>query len=349
MERSVKIDYLNFTTRRSLPDVIALFSYLANPLHADEKGLYGYSFRMTSPDGVMVLYSAGRPDIHVQLSGRACDGDFFQLIDLVGADDFVTRCDVAIDCVGSGFTCAEIWGLLRQGSFSSVSSTIRQIEGLLSRQGASTESGERLVKRFRKTRVNAGHTIYIGASTSDRMVRIYDKGAESETGTDWLRFEIQLRRASANQFFLEGVKSDDFYNKSLALLNRQLTLYSEGQESKIINNNYDRCEVHSFWSELTDKMKSLVLQIPKPIKTVRNALRYVKNCGASIKMLKQVMPDFSEFLDSVVEDAQLKKHHVLIQDELMLSQCKTADEWGPKYHFDALATLMSGPYMEPVF
>lgn len=315
MDRSVKVDYLNFTTRRSLPDVIALFSYLANPLQADEKGLYGYSFRMSSPDGVMVLYSAGRDDIHVQLSGRACDRDLFSLVELVGPSDFVTRCDIAIDCIGSGFTCAEIWRLLRQGSFTSVSSTIRQVEGLLSRSGSSEESVESLAKRFRKTRVNSGHTIYIGASTSDRMVRIYDKGAESETGADWLRFEVQLRRASANQFFLDGVKSDDFLNKALALLNRQLTIYVEGQESKIENRHYDRCEVHPFWSSLTSTIEKFILQIPKPIKTVRNALRYVKNCASSIKMLKQVMPDFEEFFECVVEEAVLKPHHRQIQDD----------------------------------
>lgn len=315
MERSVKVDFLNFTTRRSLPDVISLFAYLSNPLQPDEKGMYGYSFRMSSPDGVMVLYSAGRDDIHVQLSGRACDRDLFSLIELVGPSDYVTRCDIAIDCIGSGFTCAEIWRLLRGGSFTSVSSTIRQVEGILSRPGQSQDTIERLAQRVRKTRINSGHTIYIGASTSDRMVRIYDKGAESETGADWLRFEIQLRRASANQFFLEGVKSDDFYNKSLALLNRQLTLYAEGQEKKIAYEKAVRCEVHSFWSSLVSTMGKLILQIPKPIKTVRNALRYVKNCGSTIKMLKQVMPDFPEFFESVVEEAELKPHHRQIQDD----------------------------------
>ncbi|TSK07932.1 MAG: replication initiation factor domain-containing protein [Geobacter sp.] len=327
MDRSVKVDYLNFTTRRSLPDVISLFSYLANPLQPDEKGLYGYSFRMSSPDGVMVLYSAGRDDIHVQLSGRACDRDLFSLIELVGPSDFVTRCDIAIDCIGSGFTCAEIWRLLRGGSFSSVSSTIRQVEGLLSRPGQSEGTVERLAQRVRKTRINSGHTIYIGASTSDRMVRIYDKGAESETGADWLRFEIQLRRASANQFFLEGVKHEDFSDKALSLLNRQLTLYTEGQEAKIENRHHDRCEVHSFWSLLTSKMEKLILQIPKPIKSVRNALRYVKNCGSTIKMLKQVMPDFNEFFESVVDDAQLKPHHKQIQDDYAEVGHSRSDEY----------------------
>lgn len=341
MERSVKVDYLNFTTRRSLVDVIALFSYLSNPLIADEKGMYGYSFRMSSPDGVMVLYSAGRADVHVQMTGRACDKELYHLLDLVSPDDNVTRLDVAIDCIGSGFTCSEIWGYLCRGSFASVSSSIRQIEGLLSRKAGTSPEDASLSERFSKSRSNTGHTIYVGSSSSDRMLRIYDKGAESETGADWLRFEIQLRRASANQFFIEAVRGGDFLNKSLALLNRQLVLFTDGQESKIVNRNYDRCERHPFWAALTDNLESLKLKIPKAIKELRNAIRYVKNCGSAIKMLKQSMPDFPEFFDSVVQDSVLKSHHRAMQDDL--APCYTADEWGPAYHFEALASLLVGP------
>lgn len=327
MERSVKVDYLNFTTRRSLPDIISLFSYLVTPLTADEKGMYGYSFRLSSPDGVMVLYSAGRDDIHVQMSGKACDADVHKLVDLLLPSDHVTRLDIALDCIGSGITCSEIWGWLCQGSFASVSSSIRQIEGLLSRKSSYARSSSELSERFEKTRSNSGHTIYVGAPSSDRMVRIYDKGAESETGTDWLRFEIQLRRESANQFFLQGVKGGDFFNQALALLNRQITIFEEGQGSKIENRNYSRCNLHPFWAALTDSVAAIALAIPKPLKTVRNALRYVKNAGSTIKMLRDVMPDFPEFFDSIVQDAKLKKHHIAIQDDYWNEGRSQSDEY----------------------
>ena len=343
MERSVKIDYLNFTTRRSLPEMIALFSYLSTPLTADEKGMYGYSFRLSSPDGVMVLYSAGRDDIHVQMSGRACDSHIDKLIELLLPADHVTRLDIALDCIGSGYTCREIWGWLRRGSFTSVCGSIRQIEGILSRERTISRKSQELSQRYTRTRLNTGHTIYIGASSSDRMVRIYDKGAESETGADWLRFEVQLRRESANQFFLQGVKSGDFFNKALALLNRQITFYDKGQSAMISSQNATRCKMHPFWASLTESVAALVLKIPKPAKTVRNAIRYVKSCGATIKMLRNVMPDFPEFFDGVVEDAKLKKHHQAMQDDLAESMCMTAEDWGPSYHFDALASLLVGP------
>lgn len=328
MERAVKVDYLNFTTRRTLAEVIALFSYLENPLKADEKGLYGYSFKMSSSQGVMVLYSAGRDDIHVQLSGRACDREIYNLLELVAPNDHVTRLDVAIDCVGSGYTCSQLWGWLRRGSFASVSSDIRQVEGLLSRKGRVSkvhrgwgdddsrfQENCDLPSNRQKTRSNSGHTIYIGSSSSDRMVRIYDKGVESGTGADWLRFEVQLRRESANQFFLASL-GGGFEQKALALLNRQIRFFADGQESKIANNHLDRCELHPFWVALTDAAAPLKLKIQKALKTVRSTIRYVKNCGSAIKALKGVMPDFAEFFEDVIDGAILKPHHVAMQDDM---------------------------------
>lgn len=326
MERSVKVDFLNFTTRRSLSEIISLFSYLPNPLVHNEKGMYGYSFQMSSPDGVMVLFSAGRSDIHIQLTGRGCDLELWKLIELVDVKDHVTRLDIAIDCLGSGFTCDEIWRSLQRGSFTSVSSSIRQVQGLLSRGGKEAVLAEVQSRwagamvpnsQLARTRSNAGHTIYVGSPSSDRMVRIYDKGAESETGADWLRFEIQLRRESANQFFLSGVKGEDFCNSALAMLNRQIRLFADGQHDKIKNRNYDRCQLHPFWAALTDNLKPLFLKIFKPVKTVRNAMRYVKNAGSSIKMLSSVMDDFKEFFDSIVTDSILKPHHIAIMDDYM--------------------------------
>jgi hypothetical protein len=346
MERAVKVDFFSFTTRRSISDVCALFSYLPNRLEMKEHGLYGYGFSMVSPDGVTLLFSLGRSDVHVQISGRGCDRELCQLVDLLTVGDVVTRLDIAIDCIGSGFTCAEIWGYLQRGCFLSVSSDIRQCEGLLSRGGrierAARDQGkwsgssslrELPNSRLQKTRSNSGHTIYVGSASSDRMVRIYDKGAEQGTGTDWLRFEVQLRRQSANQFFLLACKEGDsavFEEKALGLLNKQIRLIEPGQDKLVEQRNYSFLKLLPFWEKLVSKIGPLKLQLPKPLKTVRNTIRYIKGAGAAIKMLKGVMEDFPEFIHSVVEDAVLKPHHVAMQDDFMQMGQSQSDSY---YHY----------------
>jgi hypothetical protein len=45
-----------------------------------------------------------------------------------------------------------------------------------------------------------GATVYAGSPTSDFRLRVYDKGAETGLGGDWVRVELQLRRALAQAF-----------------------------------------------------------------------------------------------------------------------------------------------------
>lgn len=45
---------------------------------------------------------------------------------------------------------------------------------------------------------NPGKTVYIGAPTSERRVRIYDKAAEQDVSGVWTRFETQYRKAYAD-------------------------------------------------------------------------------------------------------------------------------------------------------
>lgn len=318
MERSVKIDFFNFTTRRSIAEVCALFVGLKNPLKPVDRGLYGYHFSFVSSDGVTVLYTPLRSDIHVQITGAGCDSlrlYDLNVIDLLSGDDHCTRLDIAIDCIGSGFTCTDVWGLLQGGYFVSVSSDIRQIQGIMSRGSSFERINRGSVSPKATTRTSGGHTIYVGSSRSERMVRIYDKGAESETGADWLRFEVQLRSESANQFCRFLKDGGHLAELGLRLLNKQIRLMAEGQD--MTTHDASRLQLHPFWAALTDASTPLKLSIPKRVKTVQSTIRYIKNAGSSIKALRQVMTDFDEFFDSVIEDSRLTAAHRSMQDDFM--------------------------------
>lgn len=299
MQRHVKVDWLSFTTRRTLPDCLELFRYLEHPLNMQEKGRNGYTFSFASPDGVTVAFTPLREDIHINLTGSACDIGLVKLLCLFEKDDFVTRLDIAMDCVSSGFTCAEIWGYLQRGAFLSVASNIRQYNGLLQEQG---------------------HTIYIGSNASERMVRIYDKGAESKKRIDWVRYEIQLRGASATAFSMNLQKHPDkFPFMFLSLLNKQIRITAK----PVDKSDHHRADspLHPMWAKVTNEVNPISLHLPPRAKaTTCSIMKHVKNCASSLKTLKTGMCDYNEFIESIIEDAILKDKHINAIDELMLIQ-----------------------------
>lgn len=44
-----------------------------------------------------------------------------------------------------------------------------------------------------------GKTVYIGSRTSSVFLRVYDKGAESKSGDDWLRVEVEAKSPVSNK------------------------------------------------------------------------------------------------------------------------------------------------------
>lgn len=309
-ERSVRVDWLSFTTRRSLPSVLMLFDGLDYPLEPKEKGLHGYTHSFVSASGVTVLYSVGRPDIHVQITGEGCTalGGWFKLLSIPdAARDKVTRLDVAVDCLGSGVTCDDVWRLLCQGCYISGSSNIRHFEGLPTVSGVAASSGGVLPRK--------AHTIYVGSTQSQRMVRIYDKGAESGTNTDWLRVEVQLRAESANTAFqLMLASRADWVNIALGIVSKCIKLTSDPFDRE--NNNHSRAVVHPFWAFLTDSVAPLSLRIPQRVKEVTNTLRYLKHTASAFKAVRSAIADWPEIYESVVQDAVLKDKHLKVIREL---------------------------------
>ena len=146
------------------------------------------------------------------------------------------------------------------------------------------------------------------------MVRIYDKGAESKTHVDWVRYEVQLRAASAKRFFVLAMQGDlaNFERKGVEILNKQVRLLdkkSKGARSNEVMN--------PFWSWLTDSAAPLSLVIPKSAKRICNLMRYVKNATASLKALSVGMPDYADWIHEAIDSVPLKTSHRQLIDEMM--------------------------------
>lgn len=304
MERELKVDWLAFTTYRPLAEVVSLFGYLDQPLIPYERGLNGYHLSFRSESGVKVLYSGGRRDVHVIISGVGCSCDLITLLGLVEKGDKITRLDIALDCLNSGYTCADIWGYLQQGRYVGrfKPESINQITGVVR---------------------SSGYSIGIGSRSSGRYVRIYDKGAEQGTGVDWLRIEVQINGDMATRFFRRYAHRSSLYQAvaSLRLINQHVRLVQDTgarcakyKEQK----NHKLLKTAPIWKKLVGhKLKTLSLHVPRKKSSVASALRYVKQASASMRALKLCLPDFDTWLTDVVENASLRpKHHQMI-DEYM--------------------------------
>jgi len=99
--------------------------------------------------------------------------DFAQVVDESGYN--VTRLDVAIDVFNSGYRTEDIWDEYKK---------LHPHEG----------------KRSQSLIISpTGGTMYLGSRQSQKMLRIYDKGTQTGSGLDWLRFELELKREEASQ------------------------------------------------------------------------------------------------------------------------------------------------------
>lgn len=64
-----------------------------------------------------------------------------------------------------------------------------------------------------------GWTIYIGRGSKHRFMRIYNKGAESGTGGDWIRIELQCNVKTAERYHLGYVDSKNRANYVKKIIN----------------------------------------------------------------------------------------------------------------------------------
>jgi hypothetical protein len=147
-----------------------------------EKGLHGYRYTLVNRrvEGLRVMVSS--PDsamgVHVQYSGRALGAlDIeFVLQNCLEWHGKPSRVDLAIDVFG----CVTIDDIV-----------------------AAWEMGAQVTraKQYAHIKSGTGETFYVGARTSDRYLRIYDKGAQLGTGEDWTRIEIECKREMAIMAF----------------------------------------------------------------------------------------------------------------------------------------------------
>lgn len=299
MRLETGIDYLSFTLKTGgLQRAIQLLGDTPEPLQAKERGLYGYKFSLSCP-GVTILHTPNeRNDVHIQITGTGCVHYGERLLSMVPEDANISRCDVRCDVLGGLMSVEEIWGYLQRRCYVGNARTINLI--------FSVKSDE-----------YAGATIYLGAKTSDVRLRMYDKGAESGTTKNprqWVRFEFQLRNESASWGYWDCIKRNEtecflnFLHKTIRLTARPNTSVSEAHRCRLLS--------HDRWVKTFGHKMKVIYHSSCKMASFQGMMKHIQNCGAILKVLRSIRPDFDDILHLIADKGKLKEHHMLLAHEL---------------------------------
>jgi hypothetical protein len=302
------IDYLAFTLKTGhLPRAFELLGTTPEPLQAVEKGLYGYTFSFRCP-GVTVLYSGGRGDVHIQLTGSACNFYGEKLLTMVPSDAHVSRCDLRCDVYNGFLTVDEVWGCLRQGYYSGNSRTVALV--------SSIKSGE-----------YAGSTVYLGAKTSAVRLRIYDKGAESGTSKNprrWIRYEFQARNDAA-AFVYSHCQEESEESAFLNFLHKTVRLTTRPRSS-VDSKKTDRLVTLPRWLRMWGCRIKTVYHSCRKTPTYQGMMKHVKNAGAILRAIRGLREDFDDIVHSICDAAVLKPRHLQFMHDF---SCTSPFDYGP--------------------
>jgi len=99
------------------------------------------------------------------------------------------------------------------------------------------EHGLEGVKSFSFISSKSGSTVYVGSRTSEKMLRVYDKGGEQGVPIDWLRVEFETKGGNAHRLFevflhnhrQVAAEMRDFLNTPDTMVSSLLNLVAHGQ------------------------------------------------------------------------------------------------------------------------
>lgn len=182
---SVAVDWLSCTMHLDQRENSHVLSLLAcrEPMDAATPR-FGYTDAFKTSKGAVIYSSPNNPrmGVHAIIPGSALSsyssvGITAENIILAVQHDRgkVTRLDLAKDAQDESFNLVQFSETVSAGHYTG---TAQKCATIASSDG--------------------GRTVYIGSRSSERFIRVYDKGIESGIGGDWIRAEVETKGDSAN-------------------------------------------------------------------------------------------------------------------------------------------------------
>jgi hypothetical protein len=190
-DRAVTIDWLSYTLPWKSPRIKHLSPDVSVELVAErasgmierwqgERALHGYRWQFVSVEkpGLRVMISPRNHDmgVHIQFAGSALMGEnvMERLEFALDAGGSITRIDLAVDV-------AQRWNIRKM------------YEAVID---------NRVVTRAKKpgyVESETGATCYVGSRTSEKFLRVYDKGGQLKSGRPWTRVELECKGGFAGR------------------------------------------------------------------------------------------------------------------------------------------------------
>lgn len=322
MKCQVLIDWLTFSIKNTQNPAEVITKYLGlDPALFQEApyGLNGY-LRMLQFSNISVMYDPRENQyfrdmgVCVSMSGNGCR-------------TFETMSKLTLDLTDKQGTQSVAFPALFRLLASDVDANISRIdiacddrEGYLCmddivRAVQENTINSRLMKRTLYMGYNgegrSGTTVYIGASSSDFRVRIYDKALESGETGHWVRVELVMRGKHANAFGAQLINAENVGKLAAQVINDKFAFIEKD------DSNISRCTVCPWWVRFVDELESVRL-VARCV--VRHSVDQIYNwveaqVGPSLAILRYAM-GFGCLLELAKEScARLSdKQRYLIQD-----------------------------------
>ncbi len=272
----------------------------------DELERGGMGYKKSLRYGHITIFYDGAENMgcHIEMSGQGCrqyeagNHSWIDLIALIQIENSkLTRLDIAIDTVDESLKLGQINYALRHGRYRSQFTKTRQTT-------ASDMTADGLK--------NHSQTRYFGSGSSRVMFRIYDKSAQMNLDTPWLRFELQLRDERANMAADAILTRQNLGHVAVGIINQYLTFINRDDSNK------SRCTPLPWWSAWLQHTEKLKLTTQKAKKLISEVQDYIKKQYApTLAMIKKAVgfPAFADFMRDVITDGNRRmttKHDQII-------------------------------------
>jgi DNA relaxase NicK len=165
---------------------------------------------------------------------------------------------------------------------------------------------------------HSGWTVYLGSRSGEKMVRIYDKHAESEGKIKSIRWETEFKGDTANAVYHLLIEFPDDAEKYQAkLINLAVSCVSFIEK---IDKNVDRNQLVQWWSDWLKFLEAVdfKVRVARIKTTIKKKREWVKRSfSKSIAMLKIAMADteFTKYMADILEFGKTKIENI---DNIMI-------------------------------
>ncbi len=256
------------TTRLAVSDVLKLLpDHLYAPIVLHERGARGGYAHSASCGGALIAWGDDRPDVFVSLPGSACE--LLSIPELVAVATVLeleptSRLDLAWDA--EGFTPADCRAAARRGD------VVARVQFAKAESSKWVEDG-------------AGFsTYYMGARTSSRMVRVYDR-----RGPTRVELELKAERAVLLWRSLLGVDVEGWSAAGLAELRAFVDFRDRSTGVRP-----DYCKLLPWWAAFVEGAERRAVCIPRERQTLERAVSWLRlTVSPTLALANDVLgPDF---------------------------------------------------------